>query len=349
MNAKPYRWAIVIGRMGPPHLGHIHLIKHALTIADKVLVLIGSAFRPRDVKNPFEIPEIARMISLSFPQTCRGKLVFKGLRDFKYNDNAWIEEVQRLVGETLGPVIQHSTRVALVGHSKDESSYYLKVFPKYDHIDPGEYNPGQVKLSSTKIRELLFTGHVDFVEAVVNPAVFRYLKAWVGSKAYKILKAEYDFIQEYKAKWSGSPYPPVFVTTDAVIIQSGHLLLVKRNNFPGKGLWALPGGYLGINETLRQSCLRELYEETKIKMVEAVLSRNLVEEKNFDHPDRSLRGRVVTTAFHFRLDDQEKLPRVKGGDDAAEAAWFPIAEVRDKMSPVLFEDHWDIATYFINR
>jgi bifunctional NMN adenylyltransferase/nudix hydrolase len=78
-------------------------------------------------------------------------------------------------------------------------------------------------------------------------------------------------IEKYKESWKAAPFPPTFVTVDAVVVQSGHVLLVKRKAMPGAGLWALPGGFLNQEETLLDGAIRELKEETKIKVPVPVL------------------------------------------------------------------------------
>jgi bifunctional NMN adenylyltransferase/nudix hydrolase len=119
---------------------------------------------------------------------------------------------------------------------------------------------------------------------------------------------------------------------------------VKRKSEPGKGLWALPGGHLNEHETQLDGAIRELREETKLKVPDAVLKGSLVAEKTFGDPHRSQIGRVITQAFHFRLAPQLELPKVKGADDAEKAVWLPISEVAEDM---FFDDHYHIIQHFL--
>jgi bifunctional NMN adenylyltransferase/nudix hydrolase len=120
-------------------------------------------------------------------------------------------------------------------------------------------------------------------------------------------------------------------------------------------LWALAGGHVGKNETAFEASLRELEEETGLKIPGKVLIGSFQGEKLFDHPERSLRGRcgkkvsrTVSISHCYVLNDEHGLPRVKGMDDAEEAWWFPIAEVR-KMRNEMFEDHVDQINYWLAR
>jgi bifunctional NMN adenylyltransferase/nudix hydrolase len=125
------------------------------------------------------------------------------------------------------------------------------------------------------------------------------------------------------------------------------VLLVRRRSEPGKGLWALPGGFVRENETVQASCLRELREETRLKIPVPVLKGSIKGTHVFDHPERSLRGRTITHAFHFDFPVGE-LPPVRGGDDAEKARWFPVSEALE-MGPQLFEDHLHILEFFLGR
>ena len=186
------------------------------------------------------------------------------------------------------------------------------------------------------------------VQANVPAPVFAMLDAFRrSSPAYPQLVAEQRFIDQYRAAWADAPYAPTFVTTDAVVVHSGHVLLVRRRAEPGKGLWALPGGFVRQHETLLDGCLRELREETRLKLPLPVLKGSLQGREVFDHPDRSLRGRTITHAFHFVFPSGE-LPPVRGGDDADKARWVPVSEALE-MGEQLFEDHLSILEYFLAR
>ena len=65
------------------------------------------------------------------------------------------------------------------------------------------------------------------------------------------------------------------------------------------------------------------------------------DEKRFDDPDRSIRGYTLTTAFRFKFPDGPKMFKVKGGDDAVHAEWYPISYIKDNPQ-LLFEDHYSI-------
>ncbi|HET8687496.1 MAG TPA: NUDIX domain-containing protein, partial [Methanosarcina sp.] len=137
-----------------------------------------------------------------------------------------------------------------------------------------------------------------------------------------------------------------FVTTDAVVVQSGHIALIQRRDNPGKDLWAIPGGFLNINERIVDGCIRELREETGLKVVDKVLKGSIVDREVFDDPKRSDRGRTVTHAFYFKLEDSMDLPHIKGLDDAKKAKWVPISDLYE-MRDQFFEDHYFLIKHFL--
>lgn len=122
-------------------------------------------------------------------------------------------------------------------------------------------------------------------------------------------------------------YPRPAVTADCVVITTEtcpRVLLVKRGNDPYKGCWALPGGFMNMDETAADCAIRELEEETGLKV------ENLKQIGAYSAIDRDPRGRTVGVAYLTRI--AQALP-VKGQDDAAEAAWFPL----NQLPPLAFD------------
>ena len=147
-------------------------------------------------------------------------------------------------------------------------------------------------------------------------------------------------------KWAGSPYPPVFVTVDTLVRIADEVLLIRRGRAPGKGLLALPGGFIEQRETAYQSAMRELQEETGFRLLPQEMEHALKAARVFDHPDPSQRGRVITHAFYFDL-GQRMRPEIAGSDDPAEARWVPIAEL-PAMEDQFHDDHFHILDAFLD-
>ena len=343
MSKRKYDLAVFIGRMQPLHRGHTQNIDNALEIADNVLVIVGSANQPRTPKNPFTVDERAAMIKSVYPED---RVQVEGVEDY-YPDALWLKDVQTVAHKhIIGAGIEPFTdaKVAILGHDKDHTSFYLNEFPTWDFIEIG-HRLRQEKfpriIDATNIRNAYFSG--DFEEDIISQIpveVSAFLHKFHNTPEYKMLVEEQAYFTRYKEIWEAAPYAPTFTTTDAIVVQSGHVLLVKRRTQPGKGLWALPGGFVNEKERLEEGVIRELREETKLKVAKRVLEGSIRHKHTtvFDAPNRSLRGRTITHAFLIDLDAQPKLPKVKGSDDAEEAKWFPL-HVVDAMGSILFEDH----------
>ena len=123
-------------------------------------------------------------------------------------------------------------------------------------------------------------------------------------------------------------YPHPAVTTDCVVFgfdgRELKVLLIERGLEPYKGCWAFPGGFLNMEENATQGALRELAEETGLKL------EHIKEFGTFSDVNRDPRERVISIAFYALA----KKSDVKGGDDAARAQWFALNEV-----PRLAFDH----------
>lgn len=349
--SKKYALAVVIGRMQPPHNGHLHLIEEAYKVADNVLVIFGDTGGPRTIKNPFPGYHRTQMIQGACNEAGLPVPSCAMIYDHP-NDQVWIAEINSIVDrhiDALGilPV------VAIVGHKKDKTSKYLDWFPQYGlHEVPFKDLVGgqSLNIDATKIREFLFTNQLAYAQGCVPPYIFNQLIDFKKEDLFLHLEAEYDHIKKYKDSWKAAPYAPTFLTVDAVVIQSGHILLCERGKAPGRGLFALPGGFVEQGDRLLDAALRELEEETGIHVQEEVLRRCLVAKEYFDDPERSMRGRTVTHAFLFKLNDAKTLPKKKNGCDPdggiTRSFWLPINELDPSN---MFEDHYYIIQTMLQR
>ncbi len=348
MNKK-YDYGIVIGRFQPFHLAHQDLIQHALTLSEKVIVILGSARSASDVKNPFTPAMREEIIRACFPKESES-LIFHAVRDYPYNDHVWTAEVQNVVNQIVEDDEIEDEKIAIIGFFKDKSSYYLNLFPQWKFEEFYCSDKRNLSINATQIREKYFAND-DVWQKLVPKTVANYLNAFQADRLLsEHLKSEFAYLEKYKedTRFVGVPFKPVFITTDAVVVQSGHVLVIRRGFQPGKGLLALAGGFLAPESTLEDSAIRELKEETQIKVPGAVLRGSIKSPKAFDYPERSQRGRTVTFAYYIELEPSLKdgLPRVKGGDDAKKAFWLPLSALGEKEDE-FFEDHIHIIRYFL--
>ena len=336
--SKEYGTLVLIGRFQPFHNAHLEIIKRATALTDNLVIITGSAAQPRTYKNPFTSAERAQMIKAATSGLAMSIHIEENI-DTMYNDQAWAVRVQSIVSRyrILG------TKTAIIGHKKDESSFYLDMFPQWEYVDVEEIEP----LSAVNIRDLFFnwTFNSNFIKNVVPQSTYDFLMNFRKTEEFAQIIREREFLIEHNKQYASLKYPPIFSTADSVVICSGHVLMIKRRAEPGRGLWALPGGYVNANsdKSVEDAAIRELREETMIKVPAPVLRGSIVRSKVFDAIDRSPRGRIITHAFHIQLPDGE-LPKVKGSDDAEKARWVPIAEVK---SEECFEDHYEILQHFL--
>ena len=128
-------------------------------------------------------------------------------------------------------------------------------------------------------------------------------------------------------------YPRTAVTVDAILVSPQHsVLLIERGRDPFKGKWALPGGFIEMDEELDVACRRELEEETGLRVGE------LKQFRAYGGVNRDPRHRTISVLFYAFTDDELI---ANAGDDAAKAQWFPLNQL-----PELAFDHEQIINEF---
>ncbi len=127
-------------------------------------------------------------------------------------------------------------------------------------------------------------------------------------------------------------YPRPALTADVAVlrlVEMPEILLIQRKEEPFKNNWALPGGFMEMEETLEETARRELMEETSVRAAE------LIRFDTYDKPGRDPRGRTITQVFVMIW--KEEMGQPKAGSDAANLQWFALNEL-----PELAFDHQQI-------
>lgn len=384
---------LLVGKFKVPHYLHLAIIDKALSNNDKVILIIGSVNRSRGSQNPFLFAERSKMIRLCLTSAQNARLHIVPLVDQYYDNDAWIASVKAIVQNALTAFTWETpgstqTRVTLYfGGDKGYLDFYRKSFPDYSHDEYPRTPISKDVNSVSDILNLMFNTGLstevmdERLMAALPLPVFREVKSYMYSPAYEEHCAENKFIETYKRQFqrpdietietllstSGAGeviddlksrkwYPPYFLTVDAVCFYNDRVLLINRKHLPGKGLLALPGGFVGQDETLLEACVRELKEETGFHFSQTTESavpsaKFLVGNFVADMPNRSQRGRTVSHVFVFKIErrSEENIDyilsamNIQAGDDAERANWYSIADLKDpKHYENMFEDHHDI-------
>ena len=307
------RTGIFIGRFQPVHQGHIHAIGVAASQVQKLYILVGSANQCRSIKNPWTYDERKQMLALKLHAERITNYEIIPLNDYRYSDTQWMSDVRA--------TIEHFNMgvPTLFGHMK-EGNDYLKWFPelKFKSIE------AQYTINATQIREQMFRDNDPLMPETV--------------------RGDYAFYQKEKQLFKDYPFPETlnFNCSDAILECQGHVLLIQRKFSPGRGAWALPGGFRNQRETFLDCAIRELMEETNVRVPEKVLRGSIVKTELFDNPRRSFGIPRNTMAVYMRISPNPdySLPRANGADDAALCKWVPLTDALNNIE--MYDDHKDI-------
>lgn len=326
--------ALVIGRFQPLHAGHISLIRKAAESADKVLVLIGSANKLTDFKNPFTDDDRLKMLEQEFSDV--DNIIIQTVKDYD-SDDEWIQEV---TSRALN-IEEDPTNVALFCNPKDEEWYRRNFLFPVETVD-------SVAISATEVRTAWYEDNLWTVEEHLSAHVLSMLN---DNTDFLRLQDEYDVTTHMKElKTQGHPFRnPMEPVSFAVIMQNGKVLLGKRGGARGRGQWGLCGGFVQNTESTLEASMRETLEEvgldlsTLCKQGQAVCFAQAVSE-NLD--DLGVRTLGVNYLFVLKPDLEVKL--TPDGKETLGTIWIPYEHICNDDLP-LFYNHNQIVRQLLSK
>jgi bifunctional NMN adenylyltransferase/nudix hydrolase len=227
---KKYNFAIYIGRFQPFHLGHLHVIKHGLEMADKLIIVIGSHNKPIDWKNPWTSAQRIEMIKNSLTSDEASRVHFNVVEDRLYQNKEW----EALIYDAVDSIImdystyrikasteEHTAKCCVVGYDKDDTSFYLRMFPqwKLEQVPAFNIEENDEALSATMIRDMLYHNRFGYVKSLMPKGSFEYVRDWLASDEAAYVKAWYDFDLNDQKQYEALKYGTNDYCADNVVFQ----------------------------------------------------------------------------------------------------------------------------------
>lgn len=320
---------------------------HALVKArqenDHVYLFVCSSDRATTFKMPFEKHHRADnldhlLASNDDLDKVNFSIVF--LHDNPINKRQWISDIHHKFDSRVRDVYLDKNKMDVNVYVSEETKHpYEDIFAAKNftvhRVNMGEPND-----------ELLrdFYGMED-ISSHIAPNMWKLYDDFRKTEEFDKFKTEYKVIKYQAEQWTFAPFPPTFVTTDAVVYYKGYVLVVKRKGPVGNSLYCLPGGYLSQDDTIEEGVVKNLKKDTNIQVHESILKSTIRKVKTYDDPRRSDRGRIITNAGLIDLDTVttfNDFPKVRKTKSQKEhAGWFSLHEI-EKMRSSFFEDHFYI-------
>jgi bifunctional NMN adenylyltransferase/nudix hydrolase len=336
---EPAALAVCAARFVLPNAANLALVRQALSSAPRCIVFIRRAHMAPSPANPFDADARAAMLRDALTEDERLRTEFVPLRE-RWDDQRLLLDMGAAAGG------EHGVTWVLAGLAPVDA----EDLPTGWSLQPASAGAGDGDAQAVAWLEQLYATD-DPARALAAlhdnlPAgAAAFLRRWIASPTFATVRDDWRQIAHEKRQWSVAPYPVVLVTVDAVVHAGGHVLLIRRGRSPGRGLWALPGGFLEPREPVMLAALRELVEETGLPLSLRQMKQRLKGVRIFDHPERSQRGRIITHTYFFDLGDMPP-PAVQGGDDAAAAQWVAVSDL-PSLEAQLHDDHFHMLDTFL--
>ncbi len=226
-----YDNAVYIGRFQPFHSGHLASVQFGLSIAKNVIIALGGFHLASSPTDPWTTLERKKMILKSLTSDERKRVKFVFIRDRLYDESLWKENLSTEI-RLLTP---SKAKMVIIGHDKDESSYYLKIFPQWKFIDTGNFSD----INGTRVRHEYFQNIISDENIVPKP-VAHFLKVFQKRSIFTILQNEYFRYNMNKTNQTKEMLVE-FPEEPRILLQFGNYILLKKyKRQNGSSLYELP-------------------------------------------------------------------------------------------------------------
>ena len=337
IGTYPYLASVFIGRFQPFHKGHLNSIQMALKHSEKLIIILGSYRMSASLRAPWSSEERIEMIQSCLNSSQLKRIHFVQVRDRLYCEEMWINNI---IGE-VSKITGNKGSVAIIGHEKDSSSYYLKVFPHWKFLETGNYEG----INATDIRKKFFLSKNPESELVKTPKpIANWLKKYKKTIYFKKLKTKFLYVE----KLSEKNYNIITHNVcNSIVYCCGYMLFVKSKEPLRKGLFSLPEAKLVDNENHKKCSIRGLLEETNIGVQISIIEKSFQYEMEFNYPERFPLYKQSSYTSFYKL-NEPFLPEVSKGKEIESVEWVLLDDIY-LLENQIYSDQFQIIQWFLRN
>lgn len=335
INSYPFVASVFIGRFQPFHNGHLRSVKLALKQSEKLIIILGGYRLSPSLRAPWSAEERMNMIKSCLSPSQLRRVQFVHVRDRLYCEEVWIDNVKGEVSKITG----NKEPVAIIGHEKDSSSYYLKVFSQWKFLETGNYEG----INATDIRKIFFLSNsLESIYEKIPKQVAVCLKTYRKSIHFKNLRTKFLYVNNFlKNKKNIFPYE----ICNSIIFCCGYVLFVRSKDPLRKGLFSLPEAKPNDKEDHKKCSIRGILEEANISISIEKIEKGFQENRVFNYSERFPIGKQISYAYFFKL-NENFLPEVSQGKGEESVEWILLDDVY-LLEDQIYSDHFQMIRWFL--